>query len=194
MTSLSAAVARTADKLASDGSCQQPAPPSPAGTSWRGWWRLDQASGHAVTDASGNGFTLRHRRCFWASGRGSRVARLDGNGAIATQVSVLRTDRSFSVAAWVQVSSPFDSPTTFSGSGGSATDHLPRNAGFWDCDASSADARYRTPHVRLGAGLPSQGTERGVPWICPGDSSRFPSTSSGEPAGKPQAPVSAPLG
>ncbi|HEX7661183.1 MAG TPA: LamG-like jellyroll fold domain-containing protein, partial [Pseudonocardiaceae bacterium] len=68
-----------------------------------GWWQLNQASGTTVTDSSGNGNTANATGVTWADGAASFAG---GSGQqIATNGPVLDTTASYSVSAWVNLSS-----------------------------------------------------------------------------------------
>ncbi len=57
-----------------------------------------------MPDSSGNGFgATAYGDVSWVSGRGARVARLDGAGEVSVPRAVLRTDQSYTVAAWVRL-------------------------------------------------------------------------------------------
>ncbi|MEV0381261.1 LamG-like jellyroll fold domain-containing protein [Nonomuraea sp. NPDC050643] len=68
-----------------------------------GWWRFDEGSGSTIADSSGGGRTAtRSGGMTWSGGRaGGNSGRFDGTGFAATSGPVLRTDQSFTVAAWV---------------------------------------------------------------------------------------------
>ena len=66
-----------------------------------GWWKLDQKSGSAVPDASGNGNSAQATGVTWSGG----AAVLDGSTAtgIATNGPVLDTAGSYTVSGWVNL-------------------------------------------------------------------------------------------
>ncbi|WP_432947858.1 LamG-like jellyroll fold domain-containing protein [Kribbella sp. CA-253562] len=68
-----------------------------------GHWKLDEASGTTAADASGRGQTVTMQGgTGWIGGRTGRATWLDGTSGFGTTAApVLRTDQSFSVAAWV---------------------------------------------------------------------------------------------
>lgn len=81
----------------SDGSSALPAP--------AGHWKLDEGSGLTAADSSGNGrpATLQGG-VTWAGGHTGQGITLNGtSGHATTASSVLHTDRSFTVAAWVRL-------------------------------------------------------------------------------------------
>ena len=69
-----------------------------------GQWRLDEGAAGAAGDVSGNGFTATlSGGTSWTAGRVDGALALNGTNASAgTASSVLRTDLSFTVAAWVR--------------------------------------------------------------------------------------------
>ncbi|MFL4949989.1 LamG-like jellyroll fold domain-containing protein [Streptomyces sp. MMS24-I31] len=68
-----------------------------------GWWKLDQTSGTHVTDASGTGNSAQATNVTWSDG----AANFDGttSSGIATNGPVLDTTASYTVSAWVKMSS-----------------------------------------------------------------------------------------
>ncbi|MGW5658681.1 LamG-like jellyroll fold domain-containing protein [Streptomyces sp. NPDC003758] len=68
-----------------------------------GWWKLDQSSGTSVTDASGTGNTGQATGVTWSDS----AATFDGTTStgIATNGPVLDTTTSYTVSAWVKMSS-----------------------------------------------------------------------------------------
>lgn len=73
-----------------------------------GWWRFAEGTGTTVADSSGNGHGLTaHGSISWTGGlRFGGGVQLDGATQwLSTAQSVLRTDESFSVAAWLRVDS-----------------------------------------------------------------------------------------
>ncbi|MEU1183816.1 LamG-like jellyroll fold domain-containing protein [Streptomyces sp. NPDC005820] len=70
-----------------------------------GWWPLDENSGAGAPDTSGNGYSLALAGgASWTAGRCGSALLLDGTSGRATSPGpVLRTDRSFTVAAWVRL-------------------------------------------------------------------------------------------
>ncbi|MDF3301636.1 LamG-like jellyroll fold domain-containing protein [Streptomyces tropicalis] len=68
-----------------------------------GWWKLDQTSGTQVTDASGTGNSAQATGVTWSDG----AANFDGttSSGIATNGPVLDTTASYTVSAWVKMSS-----------------------------------------------------------------------------------------
>ncbi|MEU6715816.1 LamG-like jellyroll fold domain-containing protein [Nonomuraea sp. NPDC046802] len=77
-----------------------PAQPLPAPS---GWWKFDEGAGDTIADSSGAGRTAtRNGAMTWSGGRaGGNSGQFDGTGFAATSGPVLRTDQSFTVAAWV---------------------------------------------------------------------------------------------
>ncbi len=72
----------------------------------RAWWKFDTSAGDAIPDASGNGYTLIAVGApAWAPD--AEIAgsiELDGaTQSLGTSQPVLRTDESFSVAAWIRL-------------------------------------------------------------------------------------------
>ena len=67
-----------------------------------GWWRLDQASGTSVSDASGTGNNATASNVTWSGGAGS----FNGSSSqVTTTGPVLDTTGSFTVSAWVYLPS-----------------------------------------------------------------------------------------
>jgi hypothetical protein len=74
-----------------------------------GQWRLDEASGTTAADVSGSNQTATATGgVSWTAGRVSGAAQFNGtDGVLGTAQPVLRTDASFSVAAWVRLDGTF---------------------------------------------------------------------------------------
>jgi hypothetical protein len=73
-----------------------------------GWWTFDEGAGDTVADASGNGRPLAaHGGPAWTTGsRFGGAVELDGQTQwFSTPEPVVRTDQSYSVAAWVRLDS-----------------------------------------------------------------------------------------
>ncbi|MEV8097778.1 LamG-like jellyroll fold domain-containing protein [Kitasatospora sp. NPDC085879] len=73
-----------------------------------GWWKLDQTSGTTVTDNSGTGNTAAASGVTWATdGNGVTSAKFTSTAGqqIATNGPVLNTTGSYTVSAWVNLSS-----------------------------------------------------------------------------------------
>lgn len=97
-----------------------PASAVPAGVS--GWWPLSETSGLVARDASGRGVHARlSGRVSWTASRGERGATFDGQGTISAPHAAVRTDRSFSVAAWVLLTDTNTWATAVSQDGTSAS-------------------------------------------------------------------------
>ncbi|MDH2427170.1 LamG-like jellyroll fold domain-containing protein [Sphaerisporangium sp. TRM90804] len=78
-----------------------------AGTPATGHWRMDEATGTRVGDASGNGneATLAEG-AVWGKGRVGGGVRLDGTGArlgFVRETPIIRTDANFTVSTWVRL-------------------------------------------------------------------------------------------
>lgn len=73
-------------------------PPTPTG-----YWKFDEGTGNTVADSSGNNRTATMAgNVSWVGGRPGSAGSFDGSSGYATTAGpVLRTDQSFSVAAWV---------------------------------------------------------------------------------------------
>jgi concanavalin A-like lectin/glucanase superfamily protein len=69
-----------------------------------GQWKLDEVAGATAADVSGNGYTATLTGgTAWTTGRIGGALALNGtSGAAGTASAVLRTDLSFTVAAWVR--------------------------------------------------------------------------------------------
>jgi RHS repeat-associated protein len=102
-----------------------------------GWWKLDQASGRSITDASGTGNTATAGPgVTWSDGAAKFSGDTAGKGDIvATNGPVLDTSASYTASAWVNLS---DTSTyrTFVAQGGTA------RASFY-LQYSKADNAYR---------------------------------------------------
>lgn len=73
-----------------------------------GWWRFDEASGAQADDLSGHGhkLTTTGGPAWTAGGRFGGGVALDGaNQWLSTDGPVVRSDESFSIAAWVRLDS-----------------------------------------------------------------------------------------
>ncbi|MFI5973000.1 LamG-like jellyroll fold domain-containing protein [Streptomyces sp. NPDC051452] len=69
-----------------------------------GWWKLDQSSGTHVTDASGTGNSATASGVTW-SDDAANLAGTSSTQGISTNGPVLDTSTSYSVSAWVKMSS-----------------------------------------------------------------------------------------
>ncbi len=105
-------------------------------------WKLDEASGTTGADASGNGHNAGFEGAAgWTGGRAGRGAWLDGATAYGrTAGPVIRTDQSFSVAAWVYKTSTAASAVT--GQDGTKVSgfFLESQSGRWSFSAVAQDA------------------------------------------------------
>lgn len=82
-----------------------------------GYWKLDETSGTVAADSSGSGRPLTASGCTWGTGwvGGSLVA--NGACTAASAGPVVRTDQSFTVAAWVSYSGGSTNATILSQDG-----------------------------------------------------------------------------
>ena len=72
----------------------------------RGSWKFNETSGTVASDASGLGKNLTVANGTWTAGKNGNALQLNGTSAAATSTgAVLSTTGSFSVAAWVRLSS-----------------------------------------------------------------------------------------
>jgi hypothetical protein len=69
------------------------------------WWPLDETAGAGARDGSGNGYPLAMAgNASWTAGRcGNGLLLGGGTGQATAPGPVLRTDQSFTVAAWVRL-------------------------------------------------------------------------------------------
>jgi hypothetical protein len=124
----------------------EPVPPQPPALT--GQWKLDELSGTTAADASGNGHpgTL-IGGASWTAGHAGNAVDLDGTtGYVTTAAPVVRTDGSFTVAAWVRTSAVGPAAVAVSQSGvrangfalGYSTD--PYYGTTWSFGAPASDA------------------------------------------------------
>ena len=118
-------------------------------------WSADENSGATLADATGNGRPATLKGGYtWTTGHSGSAVSFDGTtGEANAAPSALQTDRSYSVAAWVKVTSP----TTFPNAVGE--DDAQRSAFFlrasgdpvqWEFVVSTNPAT--SDHIRAGSG------------------------------------------
>jgi hypothetical protein len=117
-------------------------------TAWQevGRWAFDEASGASAADSSSNGYTgtLSGGAAFATGGHAGNAVSFGGSApAVSTALPVLRLDRSFSVTAWVKLSTTTGVHTVLS-QDGSAT------SGFalqYEPDPSGARWSFKMPNA-----------------------------------------------
>jgi hypothetical protein len=134
-----------------------PRPVLPTGTV--AWWPLDEASGLTARDASGHGADARlNGTVAWNAPAGEPGASFDGEGNISTADPVVRTDESFSVAAWVLLTDTREWATAVSQDGRSGSGFFLQyslDEETWAFATLRADARV-LPALRAVAGGPAR--------------------------------------
>ncbi|MFF8592679.1 LamG-like jellyroll fold domain-containing protein [Streptomyces sp. NPDC015220] len=127
-----------------------------------GWWKLDQTSGTHVTDASGTGNTATASGVTWNDGA-ANFAGTTGQ-QIATNGPVLDTTASYTVSAWVRMSSlPTHNATVVAqtGSANSAFmlqyNYAHTSAPLWSMEQTSKDASGATFPAAYSTAVPTTG-------------------------------------
>jgi hypothetical protein len=126
-----------------------------------GWWPLDEGGGNSGGDASGNGHPLTiSGSTGWTAGHSGRSLSLSG-GFATTGRQVIRTDRSFSVAAWVNLASTAGYATAVSQDGVQASGFFLQYSqadNRWAFARTTADVANATPVRALSTAAPSVNT------------------------------------
>lgn len=110
-----------------------------------------EGQGTTVADSSGNGHTATlSEGVTWTAGRqnNGHALRFDGVGHAATAGPVVRTDRNFSVAAWVKLANASGSATVVSQDGDASSGfflQFDKDSGKWAFRLPQADATVPTP-------------------------------------------------
>ncbi|MFJ1653392.1 LamG-like jellyroll fold domain-containing protein [Streptomyces sp. NPDC088337] len=127
-----------------------------------GWWKLDQTSGTQVTDASGTGNTATASGVTWSDG----AANLAGTSGqqIATNGPVLDTTASYTVSAWVKMSSlPTRNATVVAQAGTTNSafmlqyNYAHTSAPLWSMEQTSKDASGATFPAAYSTAVPRAG-------------------------------------
>jgi hypothetical protein len=92
------------------------APQTPVLPNPLGWWRLDESAGTAAADASGGRNDGTFNEVAWVPGRWGNAASLN-YGYLTVNHAVADTARSFTVSAWVRLTSDQDWATAVSQNG-----------------------------------------------------------------------------
>ncbi|MFG3700645.1 LamG-like jellyroll fold domain-containing protein [Micromonospora sp. NPDC047620] len=109
---------RLFDRTVNEAEIRDRMTPEPWGPQAR--WHFEETEGRTATDETGNGhiLTLSGSGASWSTGRNGGGLRLDGGGGYAyTAGPVLRTDQSFSAAAWVHLDDSAEFATVLSQNG-----------------------------------------------------------------------------
>ncbi|MER6978251.1 LamG-like jellyroll fold domain-containing protein, partial [Streptomyces carpinensis] len=127
-----------------------------------GWWKLDQTSGTHVTDASGTGNSATASGVTWSDGAAD-FAGTTGQ-QIATNGPVLDTSASYTVSAWVKMSSlPNHNETVVAQTGGTNSafmlqyNYAHTSAPLWSMEQTSSDASGATFPAAYSTAVPSAG-------------------------------------
>ncbi|MEW2134469.1 LamG-like jellyroll fold domain-containing protein, partial [Streptomyces sp. NPDC005435] len=126
------------------------------------WWKLDQNSGTTVTDASGTGNTARATGVTW-SDDAANFAGTTGQ-QITTNGPVLDTTASYTVSAWVKMSSlPTHNATVVAQTGGTNSafmlqyNYAHTSAPLWSLEQTSTDASGATFPAAYSTAVPASG-------------------------------------
>ncbi|MFC3572807.1 LamG-like jellyroll fold domain-containing protein [Streptomyces yaanensis] len=127
-----------------------------------GWWKLDQSSGTTVTDASGTGNTGLATGVTW-SDSAANFAGTTGQ-QIATNSPVVDTTASYTVSAWVKMSSlPTHNATIVSQTGTTNSafmlqyNYAHSSAPLWSMNQTSKDASGATFPAAYSTAVPASG-------------------------------------
>jgi hypothetical protein len=80
-------------------------------------WKLDENAGTSLADSSGNGKTGTASNTSWNTGKSNSALSFNGTSSVATTTYSVRTDNSYSVAAWVYLAASGVSRTAVSQDG-----------------------------------------------------------------------------
>ncbi|MGW5196736.1 LamG-like jellyroll fold domain-containing protein [Streptomyces spiralis] len=126
------------------------------------WWKLDQTSGTHVTDASGTGNTATASGVTWSDGA-ANFAGTSGQ-QIATDGPVLDTSASYTVSAWVKMSSlPTHNETIVAQNGSTNSafmlqyNYAHTSAPLWSMEQTSSDASGTSFPAAYSTAVPTAG-------------------------------------
>ncbi|WP_316743236.1 LamG-like jellyroll fold domain-containing protein [Streptomyces sp. MK7] len=127
-----------------------------------GWWKLDQTSGTSVTDSSGTGNTAQATGVTWGDGA-ANFAGTSGQ-QIATNAPVLDTSASYTVSAWVKMSSlPTHNATVVAQTGTANSafmlqyNYAHTSAPLWSMEQTSKDASGTSFPAAYSTAVPTTG-------------------------------------
>ncbi|WP_188195971.1 LamG-like jellyroll fold domain-containing protein [Nonomuraea sp. SYSU D8015] len=116
-----------------------------------GHWKLDETSGTAVADSSGKGRAgTANSGVSWADGWIDGAAQFASGGNVVTSGPVVRTDRSFTVAAWLRLGEKNDWRTAVSQDGATRSGFYFQYNKTLDCWAmimEAGDAAGQTQYI-----------------------------------------------
>lgn len=126
-----------------------------------GWWALDEGTGSSSVDASGNGHPITlNGAAAWGTGVSGRALVLTG-GSASTGRQVVRTDRSFTVSAWVTLTSTAGFATAVSQDGFVASGFFLQYSaadGRWAFSRTNADTANAAATRALSTAAPALNT------------------------------------
>ncbi|NUS09891.1 MAG: Teneurin-1 [Streptomyces sp.] len=128
-----------------------------------GWWKLDQAGGSTVTDASGTGYTAAATGATW-NGDSATFAGTAGQ-QIATNGPVVDTTSSYTVSAWVNMPSlPARNATVVAQSGTNNSafmlqyNYAHAGAPLWSLETTNGDTTAPSFPAAYSTAVPAAGT------------------------------------